>query len=101
MYCSSFQHFLVAVSQVFVINQVWAPGSPFDPTNAFVRTATDSDLETDALAIQSVNGTAAGNLYAAEVRNGLEMEVEKEVKEESKIAVILLLVGIISFRSFN
>ena len=81
---------------------MWAPGSPFDPTNAFVRTATDSDLETDALAIQSVNGTAAGNLYAAEVRNGLEMEVEKEVKEEeSKIAVILLLVGIISFRSFN
>ena len=81
---------------------MWAPGSPFDPTNAFVRTATDSDLETDALAIQSVNGTAAGNLYAAEVRNGLEMEVEKEVKEEeSKIAVILLLVGIISFRSFS
>ena len=80
---------------------MWAPGSPFDPTNAFVRTATDSDLETDALAIHSVNGTAAGNLYAAEVRNGLEMEVEKEVKEESKIAVILLLVGIISFRSFS
>ena len=48
-----------------------------------------------------MNGTAAGNLYAAEVRNGLEMEVEKEVKEESKIAVILLLVGIISFRSFS
>ena len=84
---------------------MWAPGSPFDPTNAFVRTATDSDLGTDALAIQSVNGTAAGNLYAAEVRNGLEMEVEmegeKEVKGESKIAVILLLVGIISFRSFS
>jgi len=72
----------------FCVASVWAPGSPFDPTYSY---AVDSNLdlaETDGLASQSdTNGTTA------------EAHILLEGGEEgSKIAVSLLLVGIISFR---
>jgi len=73
---------------LFCVASVWAPGSPFDPTYSY---AVDSNLdlaETDGLASQSdTNGTTA------------EAHILLEGGEEgSKIAVSLLLVGIISFR---
>jgi len=71
---------------LFCVASVWAPGSPFDPTNSYVTAVAGS--ETDGLASQrEKNGTTA------------EAHVLLEPEEEgSKIAVSLLLVGIISFR---
>jgi len=77
---------------LFCVASVWAPGSPFDPTNSYATAQADSDLdlaETDALETQ--NGTKA------EAHISLDPS-EEEGEGESKIAVSLLLVGIISFR---
>ena len=80
------KQYVVIFVATWLILQVWAPGSPFDPTNSYVTAVAGS--ETDGLASQrEKNGTTA------------EAHVLLEPEEEgSKIAVSLLLVGIISFR---
>ena len=66
--------------------QVWSPGSPFDPGNSY---AEEADLDqAEPLAIQVGNRTT-DNLYGEDGGEG---------EEESKVAVSLLLTGIISFR---
>ena len=66
--------------------QVWSPGSPFDPGNSY---AEGGDLDqAEPLALQAGNRTT-DNLYGEEGGEG---------EEESKVAVSLLLTGIISFR---
>ena len=66
--------------------QVWSPGSPFDPGNSY---AEGGDLDqAEPLALQAVNRTT-DNLYGEEGGEG---------EEDSKVAVSLLLTGIISFR---
>jgi len=70
---------------LFCVASVWAPGSPFDPTNSYVTAVAGSNL--DQVHQSDKNGTRA------------EAHISLEAEEEgSKIAVSLLLVGIISFR---
>ena len=65
--------------------QVWSPGSPFDPGNSYA----DGDLDqAEPLALQAVNRTT-DEFYGEDGGEG---------GEDSKVAVSLLLTGIISFR---
>ena len=65
--------------------QVWSPGSPFDPGNSYVEADLD---QAEALALQAGNMTT-DKLYGEDGGEG---------EEGSKVAVSLLLTGIISFR---
>ena len=65
--------------------QVWSPGSPFDPGNSYVEADLD---QAEALALQAGNMTT-DKLYGEDGGEG---------EEDSKVAVSLLLTGIISFR---
>ena len=66
--------------------QVWSPGSPFDPGNSI---AVKGDLDqAEPLALQAGNRTK-DKLYGEDGGEG---------EEDSKVAVSLLLTGIISFR---
>ena len=66
--------------------QVWSPGSPFDPGNSYVEADLD---QAEALALQ------AGNM----TKDKLYGEDGGEGEEGSKVAVSLLLTGIISSHS--
>ena len=66
--------------------QVWSPGSPFDPGNSYTE---EGDLDqAEPLALQAGNRTT-DKLYGEDGGEG---------EEGSKVAVSLLLTGIISFR---
>ena len=65
--------------------QVWSPGSPFDPGNSYA----EGDLDqAEPLALKAGNRTT-DKLYGEDGGEG---------EEGSKVAVSLLLTGIISFR---
>ena len=66
--------------------QVWSPGSPFDPGNSYVEADLD---QAEALALQAGNMTT-DKLYGEDGGEG---------EEGSKVAVSLLLTGIISSHS--
>ena len=88
---SSFPFSLASISPSFMQLasfpfQVWSPGSPFDPGNSYTE---EGDLDqAEPLSLQAVNRTT-DNLYGGDGGEG---------GEDSKVAVSLLLTGIISFR---
>jgi len=71
---------------LFCVASVWSPGSPFDPGNSYA----EGDLDQ----AEPFNPLEAGN----RTTDKLYGEDGGEGEEDSKVAVSLLLTGIISFR---